>query len=371
MTENNKMNADEDDLLVGAPSYTTKISFWRAIFATVGLVTTAWLFLSPYQSGGWIGAGTAFVTLLVVGASTSSVNDRLSKSYATELLTRAGLEQSDENISRANAVFNTRKSSNTFQLIAFLLAWVGLSAASLIGLTDFRGAGVDSISAFGTLILQIIFSSLLVGGCFLAAISIALTDRPEDISFSPQATGQSATLALHIEDRNDIDIAGLGVALQAVMRRAEAYTIESTLLSGLSFSAFIGIAFSDGGPIENASWIRQAISTMSCAKQETLGLSYCVYNVAPLVVGHEMFIVAGLMLICAMLFMSAIIIRFRFNEAFRHTEEILAIAKVLNDKEVSSQGDAKSAITLAITNYRKGEGRIPRHGPAQLCNEDV
>lgn len=339
----------DDDLLVGAPEFSPHVNVGLVAAITAANILSMVVIAKGQGIADALGIAIAVIAFFIVVAINVKVSEKLESSYIAELLRKARIASTQENINRASKVFKTRKSISSSQTIMLLLSWVALTSFSiwqLSGLFQFRF--VSFVSLFSLLWeICIIFFCIFLGLIF--SMSYGLVDRYEPISFSPSSSAQSSTLSLGIEDRNDIDIAGLAVALQAVMRRADSYTIESTLLSGLSFSAFIGIAFSDKGPIENYTWLTRSINSIECniVSAETLGS--CLLQIYPMFSEHVMFWVAALMLVCAMLFMAAIIVRFQFNEAYRHTEEILAVARVLNEKEGDSTPEKRQPITQEIT----------------------
>lgn len=61
-----------------------------------------------------------------------------------------------------------------------------------------------------------------------------------------------------------------------------------------------------------------------------------------------MYVVSATLLVTSVFFLSTLVIRFRFNEAYKYAEEILSVARILNEKESTSDIRLKDLITTEI-----------------------
>lgn len=278
--------------------------------------------------------------------------ERLKAEYVKLVLDEVGVfVPNDDDRQSALAAFSARHSSNVFQASAFIIFFIYL--VGLYGYDFFLRWKFDpsQIKYYFNAVLFAIYSIWAVICAFgFSAIFIATT-RYWPLGRDELFGIRGSVLALAPEDRNDVEIAGLGVAIQTLMRRAETYTFESSLLGALAFSAFVGIAFSDQGPLEGNEW------TSSLAKMCDFRRLYdCVPPMIGAISNHTMYVVAATLLGSSVFFISTLVIRFRFNEAYKHVEEILAVAIVLNEKESNSTDN--KGITTAIDDLlkRAGEG---------------
>lgn len=138
------------------------------------------------------------------------------------------------------------------------------------------------------------------------------------------------------EDRNDWDIVKIDVTLQTALRRVETYTLESTLLSALAFSAFVGILMAEKVTMESIEWIRA--TPVRCFDGEVLGRNLALCLPLPdtqFLTEHLESAIALSLLACSVLLLSVLVTRLRFNEAYRYVEEFVGVAKALNAKEES------------------------------------
>lgn len=332
-----------------APRYVERVSPWLCVAVAALLLVSPLPAYLQVPGGSWITFGGPFLLFALVMARSNQVVDRTKREYAKQLLAEAGLDPEDESLStEAEAVFSKKSEISNIQgvlcvaFIAYLFVWYTVLVFDGNAWDFTTPAGWVSIAGDALTWIIAGFAALVYGVTFVG------THRFYSFNIADLRPSISGLFSLRPEDRNDIDIAGLGVALQALMRRAEAYTIESTLLSALSFSAFVGIAFSDIGPIESSSWLKGAFAHPDCSPTTFAAASSCLVRVSQESSGHIMYMVSATLLLTSVLFLAALVIRFRFNEAYKYAEEILCIAKILNDKESETPESDRGVITREI-----------------------
>ncbi|MGE0742887.1 MAG: hypothetical protein AB7O98_16225 [Hyphomonadaceae bacterium] len=158
------------------------------------------------------------------------------------------------------------------------------------------------------------------------------------------------------EVRNDLSIIRQMASLQSLHRRIETYTLESALLSALSFSSFLSILM-EGGPEVAQSFTHlfplpvtwQSLpspivipSVGQIASYPTLSLSYVSANVTSFI---------GLsLLFCAATFLGVLVARLRFNDGYRDAESLLKAAERLNEKEDQALERGETARSQSYTN---------------------
>lgn len=295
--------------------------------------------------------GTAIAWILpiltFVGLMTHSnrIDKILSSKYATAVLKRHGKSLEDKVDHEAlKAAYSNKSALSNAQTLAILFFIFYLSYFYIkMTWRDLPRVDPDWFD----ITVRIGQSAALVVLALISSVSFAGATKTQEFNFSEDES-LANSLELPREDRNDIDIAGLGLAMHTLMRRAESYTVESTLLSALAFSAFVGIAFSDQGPIESWSWIAKSIGDGKCAAYPFILGHECYKMISTAASNHIMFLVSSLLLLTSVFFISTLIIRFRFNEAYKYSEEILSLCQILNQKETSAPSHRKIFITAEI-----------------------
>ncbi|WP_332641181.1 hypothetical protein [Brevundimonas sp.] len=342
--------SDDSDWCANAPKLVDRPKIWLTSATAVLLFLSPWPALLGLRYGTWVTFLFPLAMVIAVMVWSEHVGDRMRAAYVRQLIDEAGLDPEDDDATRRaskaykdkNEISNTQGFMSVFFILYLFVCY---------GFIVFKGNDFDFLSLRGWLdvgadllwMLVASFASIVYGIVFVGTVS------PFEFSLSDLRPATPVLASIPASDRNDIDIAGLSVVLQALMRRAETYTIESTLLSALSFSAFVGIAFSDQGPIENSSWMQQINQADSCDGLRWSVISDCAASVFQIVPDHIMYIVSGTLLLTSVFFISTLVIRFRFNEAYKYTEEILSIAQILNEKENSARGVAKRQLTDEIS----------------------
>jgi hypothetical protein len=138
------------------------------------------------------------------------------------------------------------------------------------------------------------------------------------------------------EDENDRILIRLRTELAAQERRIESYTVESTLIGALAFSAFVTIVTSEKVPqAEAIGGVGKDLST-ALAKLASLNIR----DAKSLLLGLStemslLVIVATLSVTCAIFFLTVIVARLRFNSLVGLASYSIEVAGALNQKEES------------------------------------
>jgi hypothetical protein len=295
---------------------------------------------SYWQSIGFAGPVVLFVIALWISLARTR---RFESDYIAELLERAHLPNSDENRALAKAALQKRQPMGDvtgFSIVAAIVL-IEISFSQIYwSAVDFSFHDIGS--ALGSVVnifvyFFVLFLGLILGVGPAALVSAEIVRDPSD--------GARATLSLKEEQRNDVELVSINVALQSVQRRVETFTIESTLLSALSFSTFMAMVYSDRGPLESIQWLRAI--PWRCLRDAQ---NVCVPFIGLVdISNHLMFVIASFLLACAVFFLAVLITRLRFNEAFRYTEEILRTAEAVNVQENASSDVLRPNLTQEIS----------------------
>ena len=170
---------------------------------------------------------------------------------------------------------------------------------------------------------------------------------------------QEVATRLSAEDHNDIQIINQQAHLDSLHRRVETYTLESALLSALSFSSFLTIAMAESNRVEG-NFIDQLgkLATASLEWRDQpfelpLPGNIMIDKVPVLPPGfleaHNVALIALALLLCATTFLGVLVARLRFNDGYREADSVLKAANKLNDKQekVVRGGDASRHDTYA------------------------
>jgi len=158
---------------------------------------------------------------------------------------------------------------------------------------------------------------------------------------------QEVATRLSAEDHNDIQIINQQAHLDSLHRRVETYTLESALLSALSFSSFLTIAMAESDSDEG-NFIHQLgkLATASLDWREQpfelpLPGNIMIDKVPVLPPGfleaHNVALIALALLLCATTFLGVLVARLRFNDGYREADSVLKAASRLNDKQELAQ----------------------------------
>ena len=165
---------------------------------------------------------------------------------------------------------------------------------------------------------------------------------PAMIEFNPNIfkTSRIEQARLPVTDQHHIDIIRQDADLLSKFRRVETYTLESALLSALSFSSFLSIVLSERKFLEklpdmfnvnysclstDGSIVSNVMPFHEVCAPKIFSYQYIVENLTSLICLS--------LLICATMFLGVLVARLRFNEGYRDAESALRAAEKIKDKE--------------------------------------
>lgn len=179
----------------------------------------------------------------------------------------------------------------------------------------------------------------------------ALTPADQDLDLAALRRDASQVMTPQPDDQNDIAIIRQMANLTSLHRRVEAYTLEGTLLSALSFSSFLAVILADshdylaliGSMVpRDADWLELPMALRLAGFETATQLplpriEYLSRNV--------MGFICLVLLLCVASFLGVLIGRLHFNEGYRDAESFLRAAERLNEKEERQleRGDAARA----------------------------
>lgn len=141
-----------------------------------------------------------------------------------------------------------------------------------------------------------------------------------------------------IEDMNDIEIIRQLTSLANLHRRIEAYTLESALLSALSFSSFLGIIIEKEEVLAGLS--KLSLPSIEWADVSGTDVTKGLFELGTLPIIRTAYVYENLMeliclslLFCAVAFLGVLVARLRFNEGYRDAESCLNSAERFNELE--------------------------------------
>lgn len=231
--------------------------------------------------------------------------------------------------------------------------------ALLAQTTMFRGVAVPGFAISFILFLLILgdVAGALAGWPWLLRWSVALpiavagwaallklwaaanaTPSPASFDFSRAREKEARDRQMNPEDRNDIQIIQQMSVLESLHKRIDAYTIESALLSALSFSAFISVTLAGRATIDDMhalfpvrfvwhplpAWLRP-LEALDIGSYPLLPSGY--------IDAHLVGLICLALLLCASTFLGVLVARLKFNDGYRDADCMLRTAQCLDDKE--------------------------------------
>jgi hypothetical protein len=183
-----------------------------------------------------------------------------------------------------------------------------------------------------------------------------MTPEPMRESYAELRGEAGVAQALPPGDQNDVRIIRELASLDSLHRRIETFTLESALLSALSFSTFFAVIVSDRKFLETlpgvlpppVRWLESSPSTWQpfrwiVENVPYIPFSYVLENIVGLI---------GLsLLLCATTFLGVLVARLRFNEGYRDAEYRLKAAQQLNEKEdkaIESKDEQRRALLAGM-----------------------
>lgn len=170
-------------------------------------------------------------------------------------------------------------------------------------------------------------------GVFLIWGFATFTPRPIHDYLALRREEEQAS-RLPAEDRNDIHIITQITNLESLHRRVDTYTLESALLSALSFSSFLSIVLAERDYLDDLEGL--FMDPLSWEPLPTvLGISGVTYPYPPTgyINDNMVGMISLALLLCAATFLGVLVARLRFNDGYRDADCLLRTAERLNDKE--------------------------------------
>lgn len=184
---------------------------------------------------------------------------------------------------------------------------------------------------------------LFIGGIWVAANT---TPAPIEAVYTDLRTAELTSERLSAEDQNDIHIINEVASLESLHRRIETYTLESALLSALSFSSFVSIIASDRPYKDSLKTILPPPISWEPLGPIPIPLigDLKTFPVIPIgyFIDHVVELIGLSLLLCATTFLGVLIARLRFNEGYRDAQSLLRAAERLNEKEDQAQAGGDS-----------------------------
>ena len=170
-----------------------------------------------------------------------------------------------------------------------------------------------------------------------------LTPAQQRIDYMERKSEEENATRFGDHDRNDFHIVRQTVNLESLHRRIDTYTLESALLSALSFSSFMAIILSERDYDEalarliatSVPWrsLDGPIPLLDVTGYPTITAQYLHANLVPLI--------SLMLLLCASTFLGVLVGRLRFNDGYRDAESLLKVAERINEKEEKALEDDK------------------------------
>lgn len=146
-------------------------------------------------------------------------------------------------------------------------------------------------------------------------------------------------------EANLLEIIDHDVDLRTMLRRVDNYTLESTLLGALAFSAFVTILIESGQPIGDLSWVLSYVFEPRTFTLFDYTLTIPVAaNFVELTKQHIGSAVGAFLLSGAVSFLAVLVARIQFTDAYRHAEKLLSKAQKLNDVERTLAHDRERVV---------------------------
>ena len=204
---------------------------------------------------------------------------------------------------------------------SWVISWILLSIHAA-----YQMFGIVRLQPFWLRVTSVILLTVIAGIYYAVLTLCSLSDDG-----IPDAPGEPYDTP---EDENDRVLIRLRTELATQERRIESYTVESTLIGALAFSAFVTIASSEKVLQKQA--VSEAAREFSKALAMLVSLDLGEAERAFVRLCAEqpvLAIVATLSLICSTFFLAVIVARLRFNSLVGLASYSTEVASALNQKE--------------------------------------
>jgi hypothetical protein len=334
----------EQVLLAHAPRFDEKVNLIFYIIWCALVVASPLPRLLHVNQGGWFTYLVPWPVLMFSMFLYVRTSDHHEKQYTTLLFRSSGVgESAAARTVAANAWIQRRSTSTAISWAIGLLFFYLTCCYIYLFVTDLNH-GHWSAPSIGLHSVLLILS--IAQGSMFSVTPLGSTRR-QTVKFPGlDDVLSNSDLPLKPSQKNDLVLVRMNVSMQMVMRRAEAYTLESTLLSALSFSAFIGIMFSDHPPKIDISWMKPL--GLDC--ELMLGTPYCSQAIgASISQDHLALIISTCLLLSSVFFLTVLVTRLRFNESYRETDERLKISDHLNkvENDLAKTDESSAAVFTA------------------------
>lgn len=206
-----------------------------------------------------------------------------------------------------------------------LAAWLGFIGAVLLFLLGIVIAIVTSVSAVMA----------------IWADTKTPMDRLRQAAFGPLWNVDPA-------EAKQLEVIDYDIELKTMLRRVDNYTLESTLLGALAFSAFVTILVESSSPIGDLSWVLSYVIEPRTFVLYDFAITVPVAaNFVELTKQHIGSAVAAFLLSGAVSFLAVLVARIQFTDAYRHAEKLHSKAQKLNQRELELTHDKERAIHYA------------------------
>lgn len=332
-----------------APIYTFSINVIYLAFVLAALAAMLVPLIIPMRFGWAIAYVAPIIFLGLVSANYNAARRRVGKKYVE--LMREGLEKSYggrgvdlDRLAQALWSRNNRIKGNFIALYVVVLA-ASVAAHFWHAFHDVVLADLTTLNAwllFGGRVLLFLLGCVIA---FFVSVSVALCPRAKTkftldelrrATFGPRSDMEPV-------ERNMLTIVSFGTRLTSMFRRVENYTLESTLIGALAFSAFVTVLLESDTPVGDLRWVSEIdvewvpIGLWNVAFQVPM-----FSNFIEIANAHIESMIAAFLLASAVCFLAVLFARIQFTDAYRHADDLHAQAKWLNEKEGELLKDNRS-----------------------------
>lgn len=320
-----------------APTYTFKTN-WVLLALVLALYCACFAPIFTPVPFGWavIFLGPIFLLAGVVALFVRT-SQRLGRGYADQWVAESGAKYRARNLNVAalGSDLWTRNQRMPARMGIVYLILVALS----IGAHFWHEFGDVVLSRLVTLQAWLFFLGriglFLLGGVIFVfcAASALLCVRYEKISL---ADLRGPRRELDEVDSNTLEVIQYDIGLKTMLRRVDTYTLESTLLGALAFSAFVQILVDSARPIGDLAWITSfAVETRTAVVFDRVITFPMIPNLMEVSKGHLGSAIAVFLLSATVSFLAVLAARIQFTDAFRNAENLHAMATKFNEKAES------------------------------------
>ena len=328
------------DLEPRLPEYRKKTNLSLFVLCALASVAIPALPLI-YRSIGW--ASSVIFTSIILGLTAyfdRYTNSHLRESYYEAVLSELSIENTSLNRSAISRLYARKSTAPDIQKYSPPIFWI--YAISVYLFAAYHNHFLSLNHSIIHDILEVVFAIAKLFGCLLLSLltvsCLTATTRKERIDSSLLFSKNGPEWSLLIEDhyRNDLLLVELAVELEQLVKRIDSFTLESTLLGGLSFTGFIAIQYSDLHPISDTSWYIKLSGP--CRAFNFFGgiITNCTSDMFwDVIRTHVAYFICASLIFSTTAFLVFLVFRIRFTEAYRHTENIFRVSRELNDREKS------------------------------------